>query len=133
MLPGMMRLVRTAVAVLACSAGLWAHHAYATFYNIDQRVTLKGRVASVQFTAPHVMLTIETKSSGRWQAEWTNIAALAQGGVVADTVKVGDVLEIDGSPSKNAASKVVSALCEVRRRADGWRWSRTEACPQTIE
>lgn len=132
MLPGMARIFRTLVATLASSAGLWAHHAYATFYHLDQRVTLKGRVSEVRFAAPHVLLTIETKGSGTWQAEWTSIEALARGGVVADTVKVGDVLEIEGSPSKDPASKVVSALCEVRRPTDAWRWSRT-ACPQTIE
>jgi hypothetical protein len=105
---------------------LWAHHSYGTFYATDHRVTLKGQVTKVAFSNPHVMLTIETKDSGTWQAEWTNIDALTRQGVRADTVQAGDVLEIEASPARNPESRVVSALSEIRRPADGWRWVRSD-------
>jgi hypothetical protein len=117
--------------MLICTAALWAHHSYGTFYATDHRTTLKGQVAKVAFSNPHVMLTIETKNLGTWQAEWTNTDSLARQGVRQDTVQAGDVLEIEGSPSRNPDSRVVSALTEIRRPADGWRWVRSDN--RTIE
>jgi fermentation-respiration switch protein FrsA (DUF1100 family) len=94
------------------------------FYLTDHRVTLKGQVAKVSFANPHVMLTIETKNSGTWQAEWTNADSLARQGVQKETVHTGDFLEIEGSPARKPELRVVSALAEMRRPADGWRWVR---------
>jgi hypothetical protein len=120
----------TAALLLSCT-GLWAHHGYSMFYLTDHPVTLKGQVAKVSFLNPHVMLTIETKNSGTWQAEWTNVDSLARQGVQQETVQTGDFLEIEGSPARNPESRVVSALTEIRRPADGWRWVRSDN--RTIE
>lgn len=119
------------VALLLTCTGLWAHHSYSMFYLTDHRVTLKGQVTKVSFTNPHVMLTIETAKSGTWQAEWTNVDALARQGVRQETVQTGDLLEIEGSPARNPESRVVSALTEIRRPADGWRWVHPDV--RTIE
>src|SRR4051812_16919386 len=119
----MKRTVFVSLALLlTCTAGLLAHHSYSMFYLTDHRVTLKGQVAKVSFLNPHVMLTIETKNSGTWQAEWTNVASLTRQGVKPDTIHAGDFLEIEASPARNPDSRVVSALMEIRRPADGWRW-----------
>lgn len=128
----MRRVLTIGFAILTCTAALWAHHSYGTFYATDHRVTLKGQVAKVSFSNPHVMLTVETKNSGTWQAEWTNVESLTRQGVRQDTVHIGDVLEIVASPSRNPDSRVVSALEEIRRPADGWRWLRPDA-GRTIE
>ena len=122
----------TAALLLTCTAGLWAHHGYSTFYLTDHRVTLKGQVAKVSFLNPHVMLTIQTKNSGTWQAEWTSVDNLARHGVRQDTVQTGDFLEIEGSPARNPDWRVVSALQVIRRLADGWRWVLPDG-PRTIE
>jgi Family of unknown function (DUF6152) len=122
----MRRTLTFGLAVLTCATGLLAHHSYGTFYKIDQRVTLKGQVSKVTFSNPHVMLTIETKSSGTWQAEWTNTDSLMRQGVRQDTIQAGDVLEIDASPSRISDARVVSALAEIRRPLDGWRWVRSD-------
>jgi hypothetical protein len=120
----MRRTLAFGIATLTCTVALWAHHSYGTFYATDQRVTLKGQVARVAFSNPHVLLTIETKGSGTWQAEWTSADSLMRQGVRQDTVQAGDVLEIEGSPARNPDSRVVSALAEIRRPGDGWRWVR---------
>ena len=61
--PAVMRRALTlGLAILTCTAALWAHHSYGTFYATDHRTTLKGQVAKVAFSNPHVMLTIETKT-----------------------------------------------------------------------
>lgn len=122
----MRRAPALGLAILTCTTALWAHHSYSMFYATDHRVTLKGQVTKVAFSNPHVMLTLETKNSGTWQAEWTNTDALKRQGVQADTIHLGDVLEIEASPARNPDSRVVSALSEIRRPADGWRWVRSD-------
>jgi hypothetical protein len=119
-------LTSTVALLLTCTAGLRAHHSYGMFYATDHRMTLKGQVAKVSFVNPHVMLTIETKNSGTWQAEWTSPDNLTRQGVLKDTVQTGDFLEIEGSPARNPESRVVSALTEIRRPADRWRWVRPD-------
>ena len=127
----MKRTVFATLALFLSCTGLWAHHSYSMFYLTDHRVTLTGQVSKVSFANPHVMLTIETKNSGTWQAEWTNVASLTRQGVKPDTVQTGDFLEIEGSPARNPDSRVVSALQVIRRPADGWRWVGPDV--QTIE
>ncbi len=118
----MKQVLLALTAILSFASVLPAHHSYGMFYYTDQRVTLRGRVAKVVFDNPHVMLTIETKNSGTWTAEWTNMNTLRLQGVVSGAIRDGDILEIEGSPSRDPKSRVVSALKEIRRPSDGWRW-----------
>jgi len=126
----MRRTLTIGLSIFTCTAGLLAHHSYGTFYATD-RVILKGQVTKISFLNPHVMLTIEPAKSGTWQAEWTNVDSLARQGVRKETVQTGDFLEIEGSPARNPESRVVSALTEIRRPADGWRWVHPDV--RTIE
>jgi Family of unknown function (DUF6152) len=117
-------LIALALSTLATAA--WAHHSYGMFYELDQRLVVTGRVAKVSFGPPHVRLTIETEISGTWEAEWTNPNTLTRQGVGHDTVRIGDFLEIEGSPARDPEWRVVSALREIRRPTDGWRWVRPD-------
>ena len=127
----MRRALAFGIAIVTCTTLVSAHHSYGMFYAMDKKVTLRGQVTKVAFNNPHVMLTIETKSSGTWQAEWTNTDNLSRQGVQQDTIRVGDVLEIEGSPARNPDWRVVSGLREIRRPADGWRWAYSDN--KTIE
>ena len=92
----MKKLTLAAIGVLVLTAGsLLAHHSYGLFYDIRQTVILKGKVAKVSFKEPHVMLTIETKNSGIWEAEWTGVMGLMRQGISENTIRVGDSLEIE--------------------------------------
>jgi len=118
------------VAALLLTAGsVVAHHSYGMYYDLQQAVILKGKVTKVAFKAPHVLLTIETKNSGTWTAEWTNLMALARAGVDENTIHLGDVLEIEACPSRDPDSRAVSALIDVKRASDGWHWSRDVVPP----
>jgi hypothetical protein len=117
-------LLITSFASLLCLATLQGHHSYGMFYHLDQQVTLKGQVTQVAFQNPHVRLTIETPQSGIWEAEWTSVESLQRQGVTPTAIHTGDFLEIDGSPARDSNRRVVSALREIRRPADSWRWVR---------
>ena len=119
-----------AVAILLLAAGtLRAHHSYGMFYDLRQTVILKGKVTKLSFAEPHVRITVDTARSGTWEAEWTGPQSLTRQGIDERTIRPGDILEIDGSPALKAESRVVSALREIRRPADGWRWAGSSEMP----
>ena len=73
-----------------------------------------------------VLLTIETRRSGTWIAEFTNVEDLKRNGIVEETFKAGDYLGILGSPARDPEKHIVAAIWEIRRPADGFRWSWQE-------
>src|SRR5262245_53157817 len=95
-------------ALLLTKCPILDHHSYGQYYDLEQSVILKGKVAKVSFKAPHVILSIETKGSGTWDAEWTNLMALKRAGVDENTIRVGDDLVIEACPPRNPDSRVVS-------------------------
>ena len=123
----MKKLTIGAMGVLLLIAGsLLAHHSWGNFYDLDRQVILKGRVSKVDFKEPHVLLTIETRRSGTWIAEFTNVEDLKRNGIVEETFKAGEYLEILGSPARDPEKHIVAAIWEIRRSADGFRWSWQE-------
>jgi hypothetical protein len=126
----MKRLTLMIIGGLLFAVGLLlAHHSYGADFDLRQTVILKGKVAKVFFKDPHVTLTIETKNSGIWEAEWTQASGLMRRGISESTIRPGDFMEIEGSPARNPSLRVVSALREIRRPADGWRWVSDEDWP----
>ena len=126
----MKKLTLTAIGGLLFTVGsLLAHHSYGADFDLRQTVILKGKVAKVFFKDPHVMLTIETKNSGIWEAEWTQASGLIRRGISEYTIRPGDFMGIEASPARKPNLRVVSALREIRRPADGWRWVSDEDWP----
>jgi hypothetical protein len=117
------------IGALLFSGSLLAHHSWGGIYDLQKQVLLKGRVVKVTYRNPHSTLTIETRNSGTWEGEWTSWDGLSHHGIREDTIRVGDFLEILGSPSRTPDSKVVAIYWEVRRPADDWPWTSTDVWP----
>ena len=119
------------IAVLACAAGLSAHHGYAE-YDRNAPVTLEGTVKNVQWANPHVVLTLETPTKGEYSVEWQAIFQLARTGITAVPVKEGDRLIVTGSINRNPEKRILTLVQEIRRPTDGWHWespNRTNSSP----
>ena len=130
-------LLATALGVCAAPFSAHGHHAYQLFFDVCTSVTIEGRVSSVQWQDPHVWIDLETDDGTTYAAEWTGPRNLTTFGVAADVLKVGDRVVVIGSPPlkpemrRNQTQKVVSALTEIRRASDGWRWARATPAPGT--
>jgi hypothetical protein len=134
-----------AAALWACAvaSSVQAHHAYGLFFDLCTSVTLEGRVDAVQWKDPHVFVELTLDDGTAYRAEWTSTQGLLRSGVAADLLKAGDRIAVTGSPWKDRAlmepatralvsdppPKVVSALTQVRRASDGWRWTRDSGPP----
>lgn len=109
--------------LLAITAPVAAHHSNAGF-DLTRTTIVEGRVVNILWANPHVTLAVKTADGRVYEVVWLVPSRAAASGVHRTTLKVGDVLRITGSPSKNDALLIVSAVTEIRRD-DGWSWARS--------
>jgi len=104
------RLLVSLCGLLALTASVHAHHSSST-YNLEQTVTIEGTVTRVQWVNPHVFIFMDQiTESGQilnWAVEGVNPAGLRRVGWERDTLKMGDVITVTGSPSKNMTTPAI--------------------------
>jgi hypothetical protein len=85
--------------LLMASSSL-AHHSFAAEYDASKPVTLKGVIAKVEWTNPHIRFYMDVKSPGgsiaRWEISGPSVNALARNGGKKDSLKIGDMVTVDG-------------------------------------
>ena len=99
----------TAVACMAFSCELLAHHSTAAEFDREKPITFTGTVKKIQWMNPHIYTLIETKSTdGKaivvYRVEGGPPNALFRQGWRPDTLKVGDTVTVSGLRAKNEAS-----------------------------
>jgi len=91
------------LAVLASAAG--AHHSFAVYFDSSKDVTITGTVTGFRFTNPHGTIALDvTDARGRvtrWRAETNAPVVLQRRGWSRDTIKPGQLVTIDGWPSRD--------------------------------
>jgi uncharacterized protein DUF6152 len=89
-----------AVALLAATAPLLAHHSFAAQYDRTKAHTISGTVTKMEWQNPHIYFYVNVKDpSGKetlWAVEGMAPNGLYRQGWRKDTVKVGDVVTVDG-------------------------------------
>ena len=105
-----MRLTRLTLAVAATAltaiAPVAAHHSFAAEYDQDKPLKLTGAVTRIEWMNPHVYFYIDVKdsASGRvasWAFEMGAPAVIARTGWTRTTMKIGDLVIVDGSQAKS--------------------------------
>jgi hypothetical protein len=97
-----------------------AHHSFAVFFDDAKSVTVSGSVTEFRFTNPHAIIEITRKTPGgqmeTWRAETNAVTLLRRRGWTAESLKIGEMVTIDGWPSRDG-----SRYLRVRRvvRSDG--------------
>jgi hypothetical protein len=84
-----------------------AHHAFAAEYDASKRVTLTGNVVEVEWMNPHAHFQIDVKNANGWIARWDLELAspnvLQRGGWRRNSLRVGDLVTVDGYLAKDGA------------------------------
>src|SRR5687767_13849960 len=101
-----------------------AHHSYGEFQ--DQAASLEGTLEKIEFANPHTILTVRAKDGSLHTAIWFAAFQPQSMGVSATSLKVGDQIQLIGTPAKDSSRRQVARLSEVRRASDGWRWLRND-------
>lgn len=95
-----------AAALLSGSTPTFAHHGTAA-YDQQKQVTLKGTVASFEWTNPHCQIHLDvTDDKGEvvhWNFEAQPPNILIHAGWTKNTLKPGDQITLVGTAAKNGA------------------------------
>jgi len=101
----------TAICVLLLAAiPGWAHHSFASEYDADKPVTMKGTVKKVEWINPHSWITIEVKNPDGTVAAWEIEAgapnAMFRRGFNKDSLPLGTEIVVTGYLAKNGLKRV---------------------------
>ena len=110
-------LLLCVVSAVASGPAL-AHHSFAAEFDQDKPIKLTGTVTKVEWTNPHTWFFVDVKNPNgsltNWGLEMASPNQLVRAGWRRDSMKVGDVVEIqaflarDGSNNANAQSVVLT-------------------------
>jgi hypothetical protein len=109
-----------AAGLLTVSSLAAAHHSYTDFH--DYVVSVEGTIQRLVYANPHTIITLRTRDGVVYTGNWRAAYQLNRMGVEATSLRVGDVVVVSGTPSRDAAARQLARLREVRRPRDGWTW-----------
>ena len=112
--------VAIGMAVLLSQSGVWAHHAFSAEFDANKPFKLSGPVTKVEWMNPHTFFYIDVtdEKSGKvtnWAMEMGSPNGLMRQGWTRNTMKIGDVVTVegsmakDGSPTGNARSVMLAS------------------------
>ena len=86
----------------------WAHHAFASEYDENKRVTVSGTVSEFKWTDPHAWLSVDRKDESGKVARWSFEMGSPNGLLHRDwrrtELKNGDPVTVEGYRAKNGSN-----------------------------
>lgn len=109
-----------ALLLLVATKAALAHHSFAAEFDADKPFTLTGVVTKVEWQNPHTFFYIDVTDTAttkvtNWALEMGSPNGLMNQGWTRNTLKVGDIVTVDGSlarsgrPLGNARSVILSS------------------------
>ena len=98
-------LIVTVLSVVAICAPAYAHHSFAAEYDGNKAVKLTGAITKVDWSNPHVYFYIDVEDEKgnvtSWSMEMGAPGALRGRGWDKNTLKIGEVVTVEGSRAKD--------------------------------
>ena len=120
------RLTVLAVLAVAVTVSLHAHHNFASDYDPDRMLTVRGTVAEVRYVNPHIRIVIEQIANDgkalrdaqgnpvRWTGETMSVRVAQRRNFTRSSLKFGQVISLRGWLSRKAGVREmgVSAIIQ---------------------
>ena len=99
-----------AIALLALSGPLLAHHSFAAEFDSTQPVKFTGVVTKVEWMNPHTYFYVDVKDQAtgkvaNWACEMGSPNGLTRQGWTRNTLTVGMVVGLEGTRAKDGSNK----------------------------
>ena len=109
-----MRIVTGALILVGsvlAAAAVEAHHAFATEFDADRPVALRGKVTKVELINPHSWIHIEVVgedgTATAWMIEGGSPNALVRRGITKDSIPIGVELIVNGYQARDGTNRAV--------------------------
>lgn len=94
------------VGLLLAAVPVVAHHSFAAEFNADKPFKLTGVVTKIEWQNPHTFFYLDitddrTKKVTNWAFEMGSPNGLMRNGWTRNTLKVGDVVTVEGSLARD--------------------------------
>ena len=106
-----MTIVVAAVAAcvaMLCSGIAGAHHSFAAAYNMEDPISIQGKIVEVRLTNPHSHFLLDVTGEDGKTTSWTFEAGTPSGmlrnGYSPQVIKKGDTVTISGFRARNASN-----------------------------
>lgn len=124
------------LGVISAAGTVIAHHSFASEYDRDKPVKITGAVTKIEWTNPHVYFYIDVREPGstkieNWAFEMAAPAVLARSGWKRSTMKIGDLVVVDGWGARSGANHANART--VTLAATGERLGAGAAAPAPDE
>jgi hypothetical protein len=101
------------LAGLLRATPVWAHHAFATEFDINKPVKLQGKVTSMEWINPHAWIHIDvTGPDGKvasWMVEGGSVNVLLRRGFTKKSLEPGTEVVVEGFQAKNGENRANGA------------------------
>ena len=101
------------VSLLVAAAPAFGHHSFAAEYDRGKPVKVTGVVKKVEWTNPHIWFYIEVKDQNgkvtTWGFSGGPPAMLARRGISKNSLKLGDVLKVEGFQAKDGSNNAAGS------------------------
>jgi hypothetical protein len=104
-------LVLQVLAGVLLVAPAHAHHAFATEFDVNRQIELRGKVTKVELINPHSWIHIDVVGDDgktvTWMVEGGSPNALVRRGITKNSIPVGSELVIRGYGTRDGSNKAV--------------------------
>ena len=127
-------LLFVAVAVVASAMPLLAHHSFAAEFDSAKSINITGVVTKVEWMNPHVYFYVDVKDPktgkvANWGCEMGSPNGLTRTGWTRNTLKVGMVIQVEGSQAKDGSTVANARNVTVDGKKLGAASSETQTNP----
>ena len=98
------------LSLFAAAAPVHSHHSFAAEFDATKPVKLTGTVTKIEWTNPHVWFYVDIKDEAgkvtNWGFELGSPNGLMRAGWTRNSMKVNEVVTIEGSAAKDGSNHV---------------------------